>query len=47
MSTQFASLGTGKYDADNGFSLVSFDPTIGQGGDWKAITPLADITKEQ
>jgi hypothetical protein len=42
----FASLGKGKYDADNAFSLVTFDPTVGDNGDWKAITPLGDITKE-
>jgi hypothetical protein len=47
LTTDFASLGKGKYDADNAFSLVSFDPTVGDNGDWKAITPLGDITKEQ
>ncbi len=45
VGTAAASLGTGKYDADNNFSLVSFDPTIGTGGDWKALTPLEDVTK--
>ena len=45
VSTQFASLGTGKYDANNGFALVTFDSSIGDGGDWKLLTPLADITK--
>jgi ABC-type branched-subunit amino acid transport system substrate-binding protein len=46
VSTEFASLGQGKYDASNGYSLVSFDSTIGDNGDWKKLTPLADITKE-
>jgi hypothetical protein len=45
VSTAAASLGTGKYDADNNFSLVSFDPMAGTGGDWKALTPLHDVTK--
>jgi hypothetical protein len=44
-STKAATFGTGKYDADNYFSLVSFDPTVGSGGDWKALTPIADVTK--
>jgi ABC-type branched-subunit amino acid transport system substrate-binding protein len=46
VSTEFASLGEGKYDASNGFSLVSFDSSLGVQGDWKKITPLADVTKE-
>jgi hypothetical protein len=46
VSTEFASLGTGKYDASNGFSLVSFDSSLGTQGDWKKLTPLADVTKE-
>ena len=45
VSTQFASFGPGKYDANNGFSLVKFDSSIGDSGDWKQLTPLADITK--
>ena len=45
VDTEFASLGEGKYDAANGFSLVSFDSTIGTNGDWKVLTPLADVTK--
>ena len=45
VSTEFASLGEGKYDAANGFSLVSFDSSLGTQGDWKKITPLADVTK--
>ncbi|MDQ1532487.1 MAG: hypothetical protein QOF28_248 [Actinomycetota bacterium] len=45
VSTDFASLGVGKYDASNGFSLVSFDSSLGTQGDWKKLTPLADVTK--
>jgi hypothetical protein len=45
VGTAAASLGTGKYDADNNFSLVEFDPTSGTSGDWKALTPLQDVTK--
>jgi hypothetical protein len=30
-----ASLGPGKYDADNNFALVAFDSSIGASGDWK------------
>jgi hypothetical protein len=45
VGTAAASLGTGKYDADNNFSLVSFDPTSGANGDWKALTPLRDVTQ--
>jgi hypothetical protein len=45
VGTSAASVGTGKYDADNNFSLVEFDPTAGDSGDWKALTPLRDVTK--
>jgi hypothetical protein len=45
VGTAAASLGTGKYDADNNFSLVEFDPTAGVGGDWKSLTPLHDVTQ--
>jgi hypothetical protein len=36
----YASLGAGKYDADDGFRLVAFDSTIGPQGDWKPLSPL-------
>jgi hypothetical protein len=45
MSQPFGSLGQGKYDSDDGFSLVSFDSSIGDGGDWKTLTPFSDVTK--
>ncbi len=44
MSTDFASLHTGKYDADNTYGLVAFDPTIGDAGDWKRVTPVLDVS---
>jgi hypothetical protein len=43
-NTDAASLGAGKYDANNNFSLVQFDPTAGASGDWKALTPLQDTS---
>jgi ABC-type branched-subunit amino acid transport system substrate-binding protein len=43
-STSYASLHTGKYDADDTYGLVSYDPTIGQAGDWKQLTPVKDVS---
>jgi ABC-type branched-subunit amino acid transport system substrate-binding protein len=40
---RFASLHAGKYDANDTFGLVSFDSASGVTGDWKAITPVADV----
>jgi len=45
VATDAASFGPGKYDGNNNFSLSEFDPTAGTGGDWKALTPLADVTE--
>jgi hypothetical protein len=45
VSTDIASLGEGKYDADDAFRLVSFDPTIGTKGDWKPLTEIEDASK--
>ncbi len=42
---QYASIHTGKFDADDSFQLVAFDSTIAPHGDWKALTPLADASK--
>jgi ABC-type branched-subunit amino acid transport system substrate-binding protein len=42
-ATTYASLHTGKYDADNTYGLVSYDPTIGDAGDWKQLTPVKDV----
>ncbi|HET9730025.1 MAG TPA: ABC transporter substrate-binding protein, partial [Acidimicrobiia bacterium] len=44
MSTDFASLHAGKYDADNTYGLVAFDPTIPKSGDWKRVTPVLDVS---
>jgi len=41
----FASVHTGKYDAEDAFRLVSFDPTLGPKGDFKALGPLLDASK--
>ena len=43
-SGQYASLHTGKYDTNDTFRLVAFDSSIGQAGDWKALTPLQNIS---
>ncbi len=41
----FASIHTGKYDADDGFRLVAFDSTTGSKGDFKPVTPIQDASK--
>ena len=43
-SGPFSSLHSGKYDAEDNFRLEAFDSSIGSGGDWRAVTPLQDIT---
>jgi hypothetical protein len=43
-STNFASLHAGKYDADDTYGLVAYDPTIGDAGDWKSITPVLNVS---
>ena len=40
MSTIYASIHKGKYDADDTYGLVAYDPTIGDAGDWKQLTPV-------
>jgi hypothetical protein len=42
-SSKYASLHKGKYDADDTYGLVAFDPTIPKDGDWKAVTPVRDV----
>jgi hypothetical protein len=44
-ATVYASIHTGKYDADDGFRLVVFDSTIGNKGDFKPLTPIQDASK--
>jgi Periplasmic binding protein len=43
-STDFASLHARKYDADDTYGLVAYDPTIGAAGDWKQLTPVANVS---
>ena len=40
---KWASLHTGKYDANDTFGLVEFDARVGTTGDWKALTPVEDV----
>jgi ABC-type branched-subunit amino acid transport system substrate-binding protein len=40
---KWASLHTGKYDANDTFGLVAFDGASGTTGDWKPLTPVADV----
>ncbi len=44
MNTDFASLHTGKYDADDTYGLVAFDPSIKPYGDWRHLTPTEDVS---
>ena len=43
-STNFASLHSGKYDADDTYGLVAYDPTVGDAGDWKSVTPVENVS---
>ncbi len=42
-STKYASLSEGKYDADDTYRLVAYDPTIPDAGDWKGLTPVRNV----
>ncbi len=42
-STIYASLHRGKYDADDTYGLVAYDPSIGKTGDWRRVTPVRDV----
>ena len=44
MNTDFASLHAGKYDADDTYGLVAFDPTIEPNGEWKHLTPTENVS---
>ncbi len=44
MNTDYASLHTGKYDADDTFGLVAFDPKIPPIGQWRHLTPTEDVS---
>jgi hypothetical protein len=43
-STDFASLKAGKYDADDTYGLVAYDPAVGDAGDWKQLTPTLNVS---
>ena len=43
-STIYASIHEGKYDADDTYGLVAYDPTIGAAGDWKHVTPCENVS---
>ena len=43
-STIYASIHKGKYDADNTYGLVAFDPAIGADGDWDHVTPVQNVS---
>jgi ABC-type branched-subunit amino acid transport system substrate-binding protein len=42
-STIYASIHAGKYDADDTYGLVAYDPTIPKLGDWRAVTPVQNV----
>lgn len=42
MQSLYASLHTGKYDADDTFALVAYDHTIGALGNWRYLTKVQD-----
>ncbi len=44
MNTDWASLHKGKYDADDTYGLVQFDPTIPPKGDWRHLTPTQNVS---
>ena len=44
MNTDFASLHAGKYDADDTYGLVAFDPSIPPNGEWKHVTPTENVS---
>ena len=43
-SGDFSSIHTGKYSADDNWRLQAYDSTIGASGNWKALTPLQNIS---
>ncbi len=43
MNTDWASLHAGKYDADDTYGLVAFDPKRGPKGEWRHVTPGEDV----
>jgi hypothetical protein len=43
-ATIYASIHRGKYDADNTYGLVAYDPTVGAAGDWKHVPPVENVS---
>jgi ABC-type branched-subunit amino acid transport system substrate-binding protein len=43
-STIYASIHEGKYDADDTYGLVAYDPTVGADGDWKHVTAEENVS---
>jgi ABC-type branched-subunit amino acid transport system substrate-binding protein len=43
-STIYASVHRGKYDADDTYGLVAYDPRIGAAGDWDHVTPEENVS---
>jgi ABC-type branched-subunit amino acid transport system substrate-binding protein len=43
-STIYASIHKGKYDADDTYGLVTYDPTVGADGDWKHLTTEENVS---
>jgi hypothetical protein len=44
MNTDWASLHAGKYDADDTYGLVAFDPKVEPNGDWRHLTPVENVS---
>ena len=44
MNTDYASLHAGKYDADDTYGLVAFDPSIPPNGNWRHLTPTENVS---
>jgi hypothetical protein len=45
VTTRLSSLSEGKYDAEDGFRLLSFDSSLGSKGDWDPLTDYVDASK--
>ncbi len=43
-NTDHASLHAGKYDADDTYGLVAFDPKIPPNGEWRHVTPVQNVS---
>jgi hypothetical protein len=44
MNTDWASVHAGKYDADDTYGLVAFDPDVEPNGDWRHLTPVENVS---